>query len=309
MFDLLVRLSHWILPVFVISTMLNVGLTQRPSDLAKYFSHKKFYARMLFTSFVLSPAIMFFMLTVAKHFFDIPKSHSIALLIFSLVAGAPFLIKLTERSKNDIALGASLLMTLVVSTVILTPFLLPILAGLQIDGGAMGWALFKQLILPVLIGMVAVFVMPSLAKKVQPYVAKLAQFALYGVMASILVGYAPKLPEILGHGSLFIGVTYVLMIYMTGYFMSGAEHDHHFEEIGALGSAQRNTAAAMIIATQNFQDDPTVLVLITIVNSVALIVLLAISTHLAKRASGMLKQEAAILKQDFIRLKTEVEKK
>ena len=56
------------------------------------------------------------------------------LLIFSLCAGAPFLIKLTQTSGHDIALGAATMLLLMVVTVAYAPIVLPLfLSGLNVD--------------------------------------------------------------------------------------------------------------------------------------------------------------------------------
>jgi bile acid:Na+ symporter, BASS family len=51
--------------------------------------------------------------------------------------------------------------------------------------------------------------------------------------------------------------------------------------VGGLGTAQRNTAAGLIIATQNFSD-PNVLVMITIANTLGIIMLLLIARVLSR---------------------------
>jgi BASS family bile acid:Na+ symporter len=48
-----------------------------------------------------------------------------------------------------------------------------------------------------------------------------------------------------------------------------------------LGTAQRNTAAGLIIATQNF-DDPNVLVMLTLANTLGIVMLLLIARALSR---------------------------
>jgi BASS family bile acid:Na+ symporter len=50
----------------------------------------------------------------------------------------------------------------------------------------------------------------------------------------------------------------------------------------ALGTAQRNTAAALVVAGQNF-DDPNVVVMITVVMIVSFAMLMPIAGALARR--------------------------
>ena len=52
--------------------------------------------------------------------------------------------------------------------------------------------------------------------------------------------------------------------------------------MGGLGTAQRNTAAGVIIATQNFSDHPNVLVMITLANTLGIVMLLFIAKRLSR---------------------------
>jgi BASS family bile acid:Na+ symporter len=60
----------------------------------------------------------------------------------------------------------------------------------------------------------------------------------------------------------------------------GGEEDH-LQDVGGLGTAQRNTAACMIIATQNFSD-PNVLVIITLASTLGIVMLLFIATAISR---------------------------
>src|SRR5690606_482934 len=52
-------------------------------------------------------------------------------------------------------------------------------------------------------------------------------------------------------------------------------------EIGGLGTAQRNTAAALIAAESAFADEPLVFVTVALLNTVMMVVLLAIAGRMA----------------------------
>ena len=57
--------------------------------------------------------------------------------------------------------------------------------------------------------------------------------------------------------------------------------EDHLEDVGGLGTAQRNTAAGMIIATQNFSD-PDVFVMLTLANVLGIVMLLAIARFISR---------------------------
>ena len=52
-----------------------------------------------------------------------------------------------------------------------------------------------------------------------------------------------------------------------------------------LGTAQRNLSAALVVAGQNFADDPNVLVMIIVAALVGLLLLMVIGGELGRRAA------------------------
>lgn len=279
MFEILITISGIVLPVFVFLTMFNVGLTQKFSNIVEYIKDWKFGIRILIANFILAPLLMWALL----YFFPIDPYLQVGLTIFSICAGAPFLIKLTQQSEHELALGASAMITLVVATVVFAPLLLPLIVPqVQINGGVIAWTLVKQLLLPIALGLLLVKVLPGVAKAVQPWVAKIGNWALYVLIPATLVGYFPQLKNIFGEGAILIGVAFVLGAFAIGYFIQGRGGKDHLQDVSALATAQKNTAASMIIAAQNFADRPEVLVLITLANTIGIAMLLGIAKFLSK---------------------------
>ena len=58
MFEFFQTLGSWGVTVFVVTSMLNVGLTQRPSRLLTHLSNKAFLLRMVLLNFLVVPALM-----------------------------------------------------------------------------------------------------------------------------------------------------------------------------------------------------------------------------------------------------------
>ena len=276
MFEFFRSLVGIVAPIFVISTMLNVGLTQRLSDITGHLKNYPFVLKMLLANFVLAPLVMIVVLTFTS--FD-PALRD-GLLIFALCAGAPFLIKLTQTAEHDVALGAAVMILLIAATVIYVPIVLPmVMYGVAVDGWTIAKTLFLQLLLPIAVGMLAVQFLPVLAKKIQPWVGKLGNITLYVLVAATLIGYFPNMISIVGTGAILVGLAFVAAAFGIGYLMGGGKD--HLEDVGGLGTAQRNTAAGVIIATQNF-DDPNVLVMLTLANTLGIVMLLLIAKRLSR---------------------------
>jgi BASS family bile acid:Na+ symporter len=69
-----------------------------------------------------------------------------------------------------------------------------------------------------------------------------------------------------------------------GYLLGGPAANTR--SVLGLGSAQRNLSAALIVAGQNFADDPNVMVMILVAGLLGLVVLMVIGGELGKRSEG-----------------------
>ena len=274
MFESMIRLSQLALPVFIFCTMANVGMTQDPKRIVQYWRKWPYYLKMVAANFLFAPAAMWVLL----HFWPLPLEYKAGLAVFSLCAGAPFLIKLTAASEHDLALGAATMMLLVLATIVIVPLALPLLLPeLTVNGGRMAWTLAQQLLLPMAVGALVAYFLPDLNKRLQPWVAWVGNVALNVVLVSTIIGYLPEIGPIVWSGALIVGLVFVLAAFGIGYLAGWG--DDALEDIGGLATAQRNTAAAMLIAVSSFSN-PTVFVLITLVNTLGIAVLLAIAKGL-----------------------------
>lgn len=276
MFALFRIVVEIVAPIFVVSTMLNVGLTQKLSDITAHLTNYSFLLKMLVANFVLAPLLML----AALYYFPLDPALKAGLLIFSLCAGAPFLIKLTQTAQHDVALGAAVMMLLMVVTVVYAPIVLPmILSGISVNGWAIAKTLLLQLLLPIAAGMLLIQFLHGFAKKAQPWVGWLGNITLYVLIAATLIGYFPNMIKVVGTGAILLALAFVTAAFFLGY-LAGAGKDH-LEDVGGLGTAQRNTAAGIIIAVQNF-DDPNVLVILTLANMLGIVMLMFIAKALSR---------------------------
>lgn len=257
--------------VFVLSTMLNLGLTQRPKAILEHLRHRAFVLKMLLVNFVLAPLVMVLLVRVVR----LDPALEAGLLVFSVCAGAPFLIKLTQMAEHHLALGAAVMFLLMVITVPYVPLVLPwLLTDVSVDAWAIARSLLLQLVLPTALGMALARWVPGLARPLQPWAARVAGLTLYAVIAATLIGYFRDMLDVVGSGAIFLLLVFIAATLGAGYWAGSGED--HYEDVGALGTAQRNTAAGLIIAVQNFED-PDVLVMMTLANTIGIVLLLLVA--------------------------------
>lgn len=281
-FEVLRQLAGVLVTVFVVSSLLNVGLTQKPSKFRAHLAKGHFLSRMVLANLILVPAVMILALTLV----DLEPIYAAGLTVFGLSAGAPFLIALSKESKNDVSLAATVMTVLIIGTVVLVPILLPrLVEGITVDVWALVRALLLQMILPMVAGMLARQYLVAVAAVIQPWIARLSSVALYGLLVTVIVGYLPELTDPGLWKAIATGLVVILIALFIGYMMG----DGHYQlkQVGALATAQRNTAAAMIIASSNF-DDPRAIVVVTLVNTLGLIMLMGSAKAMSRDAEFLL---------------------
>jgi BASS family bile acid:Na+ symporter len=270
--------------VFAVSSMLAVGLAYRARQIVGPLREGRAVFRALAANFVLVP-----LLAVAiERLVPLGPSHALGLFLFAGSAGAPFLIKLASSARTDVALSAALLMLLVPVTVVFLPFYVPLamahpaLRGLSYRPSstlAIGLPLLSTLVLPILLGLVVQAVAPRWAARLAPIGGKLATGALVMVFVSALAANLDELIKMLKTGAILAGILLVLGAFAVGYLLSRRERSG----VLGLGTAQRNIAGAMVIASRDFTDRG-VLVMVTACALVGLLVLFPIAWLLSRRA-------------------------
>ena len=100
------------------------------------------------------------------------------------------------------------------------------------------------MLLPIGVGMLAAQLLPGLSKKLQPLVGGVGNIAMYAMVVATLVGYFPNLLEIIGTGAFLVGLVFVAAAFGLGY-LAGFGKDH-LEDVGGLGTAQRNTGRGLL---------------------------------------------------------------
>jgi BASS family bile acid:Na+ symporter len=220
----------------------------------------------------------------------VPLDAPLALGLFLLAgsAGAPFLIKLVSAAKNDVAVSAALLVLLVPATVVFLPFYVPLatahpsLRGLSYVPSsvlAIGLPLLSTLFVPILVGLAVKAVSPRSAARLVPIAGRLATIALVVVVVSTFGAHFRGLTRGVITSALGAGVLLTLGAFLVGYLLSPPERG----ALLGLGTAQRNIAGAMVIASRDFSDRD-ILVMVTVCAMSGLLVLFALAWLVGRHA-------------------------
>jgi BASS family bile acid:Na+ symporter len=275
--ELLIKGANASVVVFVISSTLSVGLGLTVQQILGPLRNGRLVALSLLANFLLAPVVAIGLARVLR----LDEPLAIGLLLVGLAGGAPFLLKLAELAKGNMPFAVGLMVVLMVITVGYMPVVLPLLLdSVDVDPAAIARSLILLMLIPLAIGLAIRAWRSSAAARVRAFVAPLSTISMIFVVVLTTAAHVGSMLSILGSFGIVAAVIYVAICFGIGWLLGGPGADTR--GVLSLGTAQRNTAAALVVAGQNFTD-AKVVVMITVVMIVSFAVLMPLAGALAKR--------------------------
>ena len=262
--------------VFVVSSMLAVGLSLTVRQILTPLRNFKLVSLALLANFVLMPLGAF---AIAR-LFRLDEPLGVALLLLGTAAGAPFLPLLARISKGDLAFAVGLMVLLMVVTVGYMPIVLPLLLkGVSVDPMKIASSLIFLMLIPLAIGLLVKARLSGVAAKTQPLLNKLSTLSLTLLIALLLITNMQNVLDLFGTRGVLASILFIAAGSGIGWVLGGPGSDT--KGVLSLGTAQRNIAAALVVGGQNFRD-PRVVVMVVVVAIVGLLMLMPFARFLAK---------------------------
>lgn len=242
----------------VVSSMLAMGLTLTLQAIVAPLRNVRFVVLALGLNFVLAPAFAWLLTVVIP----LDRGHAIGLLLLGGAAGAPFIPKVVETARGDLALAAALMGLLTLGTILFLPFALPLMIpGLQADPWSIARPLVLLIVLPLVVGMLVRNRAATFAARAAPVLAKVGNASLLLLVGLLIAGNARELLGVIGRGAILAALLYFAGLFIIGWLAGGAER----EVRGVLGlvTAARNFAAAFVPTARSFSD-PNVKIMIIV---------------------------------------------
>lgn len=278
--DILAVIMQLAVLVFVITSMLSMGLNLTITQIIEPLRNVKLVIAALFVNFILVPLLAYSILWI------VPLDQGLAtgLILLATAAGAPFLPKLAQAAKGNMAFSVGLMTLLMLVTILYMPLVLPILlSGVEVDALEIARSLIILMLIPLAIGLFIKARYESFAETLQPHMAQTSTVALVLLMVSGIVLNFSAIIGIIGTGGVVAILLFLAGALLLGYILGGS--DRRIRSVMGLGSAQRNISAALVVAGQNFADDPDVLVMILVTGLVGLVVLMVVGGELGKHVT------------------------
>ena len=264
--------------LFVVTSMLAMSLKLSLQQMTQPLKNARLVILALLANFVLVPLLAY---TITK-VIPLEQSLQIGIILLGTAAGAPFIPKLVQGAKGNVAYAVGLMFLIMVVTIFYLPFILPLLLpGVEVNPWDIAKSLIVTMLIPLLIGMLIKSHSPDVADHWAPVMNKISSLS---VLILLVVGLGLNISNILSFiGTLGIGAMVLLILGALVIGMLFGGRDPGVRSAMALSTANRNGAAALLVATQNFSGTDTLpFVLVGVV--MMLLILLPVAKRMGARS-------------------------
>jgi predicted Na+-dependent transporter len=266
--------------LFVVTSMLAMSLSLSVQQMTQPLKNVRLVVLALLGNFVLVPLLAYAIIKVIP----LDQSLQIGVILLGTAAGAPFIPKLVQGAKGNVAYAVGLMFLIMVVTIFYLPFILPLLLpGVEVNPWDIARSLIVTMLVPLMMGMLIKSHSPDVADLWAPVMQKTSSLS---ILILLVVGLGLNISNILSFiGTLGIGAIVLLIVgsLVIGMLLGG--RDPGVRSAMGLSTANRNGAAALLVATQNFSGTDTLpFVLVGVV--LMLLILLPFAKRLGARSEA-----------------------
>ena len=244
--------------VFIVSSMLSMGFSLTINQIIEPLKNVKLIVLALVVNFILIPIMVYGIISIVP----LNEGERIAMLLISIAGGAPFIPKLAEIAKADIPFSIGLMLLLMVVTIFFMPLVIPhMLSGVEVSSWAIAKSLIVTMFFPLVLALFIRAYWERGAKFMQGFFAKLTNIAMLLLIISLVILNTSHLIAMIGYPLLAILLLLIGAMFI-GYYLGGKEKGTRI--VSAFGAGQRNISAALLVATQNFENPDITIMLVAV---------------------------------------------
>lgn len=253
--------------IFVVSSLFSVGLNLTWQQIVSPLRQIRLIAISLIVNFVVVPILT----VVVTRVMSLSEPQAVGLILLGSAAGAPFLPKLIEVTKGDVALSVALMVLLMVVSLVYLPLVLPfLLAGVSVNSLKIAQSLLITMILPLVAGLVVNAWRPLWAARLCSPLNLLSLVCLVVALVVISAHNFSGLWQLVITRAIPACAILLILSFGAGFAFGGRPGS--LRRVLGFGTSARNIPAALIIGGQNFEH-PDVVLMIVLSALIAVVVL------------------------------------
>jgi len=208
----------------------------------------------------------------------------VGLLLLGCAAGAPFLPKLAQLSKGNLPFAVGAMVLLMITTVGYLPIVLPLLLPeVTVNPAKIAQSLIVLMLFPLGVGLFVKSYLERLSELVKPFLDRLSSISLVLLILLISIVNFDKVLQVFGTRGILAGLLFIAFGCLMGWLLGGPGDDTR--RVLALGTGQRNIAAALVVGSQSFTDQG-VTVMVVVVAIVGLVTLMPLAGIFGRQVPG-----------------------
>lgn len=264
--------------VFIVGSMAAMGLALTIPRIVEPLRDVRLVGLLLLANFVVVPAAAI----AAGRLLPMDPDAAGAVVLIGCAAGAPFLPKLAQLARGDVALAVGSMVLLMVATVLYAPIVVPLaVPGSTVDPLRIAGSLVALMLVPLGIGLLVRARRPGLA---DGWAGRIGRASTAGLVVGIVAAVLLTWQDIVGAVGtwIFTGTAIVLASGLVAGWLAGWGRPADRVTL-SLATAQRNVAAALVVATSLGGE---ALVLTLVAATVIPAVLMALAAVIGRRAAA-----------------------
>ena len=263
--DLVNQYIGALIAIFLVTAMFSLGLDLTLRQIVGSLRDRRLVAVSLLVNLVVVPLLAI----IVTSLIPMDEGLRIGIVIYAFAAGTEGGPKFVQLIKGNTAYAFGLLVLLLIYTVTAVPLILSlVIPGAHIDTGVILVKLLLVVALPIGLGLFINARHQRLANHLNKIVHGLTMFLLYFLVALLVyVNFAQFVS--MQASALLAGALFFILAFAAGYLAGGPATGNR-RALGIMTFA-RNGSISMMIAAEVFSNDPTVLVMVTIMTATAVV--------------------------------------
>ena len=188
---------------FVLSSMVAMGLGLTIQEIVAPLRNVRLILLSLVANFVLMP----FVAIALARLLRLDEPLGVGLLLLGTAAGAPFLPKLAQIAKGNLAFAVGLMVLLMVITVGYLPVVLPsLLPGVSVSPAKIARSLFLLMLLPLAGALAVKAKFPDASARAKPLLDRISNLSLILLIVLLTVVNVKSVLAVFGTGGILAGL-------------------------------------------------------------------------------------------------------
>lgn len=244
-------LSKTLVMVFLLTSMLSIGMQTRFGDIKSVFTSKHLLARLLAVNFVVLPLLFILFARMAP----LAPEVAMAFVLLGCAPGGISAVQFTSKVKGSLPLAAGSAFVLSFLAIFITPLMvrifLPEELSVAIPYGRVLIFVLSFLLGPMVLGILLNHAAPKAADALAKPLALIGTLAFVAVVV-LIMGIRKQATNAIGTEGVLFMLVLILLSMAVGWFAGGPDRDTR--RIFATASSVRNVALCLIIALESFPD-------------------------------------------------------